>query len=71
MYIYNSLCVTSIPVSELFSVFDEEVGFMSSSNQEKSVRMLYSKGETDAYNCHMTPKSCDLLAEFVSAAKWR
>ena len=70
MYIYNSLCVsTSIPVSELFSVLDEEVGFLNSSNQEKSVWMLYSNGERDSYNCHMTPKSCDLIAEFVSATK--
>ena len=71
MYIYNSLCVTSIPVSELFSVLDEEVGFLHSSNQEKSVWMLYYNGERDSYNCHMTPKSCDLITEFVSAAKCR
>ena len=34
---------TSIPVSELFSVLDEEVEFLNSSNQEKSIWMLYSK----------------------------
>ena len=69
--ICHSICFTSIPVSELFSVLDEEVGFLNSSNQEKSVWMLYSNGERDSYNCHMTPKSCDLIAEFVSAAKCR
>ena len=67
----NLFSFTSIPVSELFSVLDEEVGFLNSSNQEKSVWMLYSNGKRDSYNCHMTPKLCDLIAEFVSAAKCR
>ena len=55
----------------LFSVLDEKVEVVNSSNQEKFVWMLYCNGRRDSYNCHMTPKSCDLIAEFVSAAKCR